>query len=107
MKDFPSQSFIAQESNNDNECLNFQRTYVLDMIFEIFYLSFINWYISLIIIKCNLVKHHLLYYWSDIPITTIPMLVCKYFIIKLLVTLKYFLQGVTTNIYWESCYNYI
>ena len=42
MKDFPSQSFIAQESNNDNEGLNFQRMFALDMIFEIFYLSFIN-----------------------------------------------------------------
>ena len=42
MKDFPSQSFIAQESNNDNEGLKFQRMFALDMIFEIFYLSFIN-----------------------------------------------------------------
>ena len=42
MKDFPSQSFIAQESNNDNEGLNFQRMFVLDIIFEIFYLIFIN-----------------------------------------------------------------
>lgn len=47
---FPSQSFIVQESNNFNEDLNFQRMFVLEMIFEIFLHKFYKLiYVSLII----------------------------------------------------------